>query len=37
MDGLVLEVLEMGLGPNLTKKLAQELKFPFTLINGQSP
>ena len=30
-------VLEMGLGPNLIQKLAQELRFSLTLINGSSP
>ena len=30
-------ILEMSLGPNSTQKLAQELRFSFTLINGPSP
>jgi hypothetical protein len=30
-------ILEMGLGPNSTQKLAQELRFTLNLINGPSP
>jgi hypothetical protein len=30
-------MLEMGLEPNSTQKLAQELRFPLILINGSSP
>jgi hypothetical protein len=29
-------MIEMSLGPNLTQKLAQELRFPLTLINSPS-
>jgi hypothetical protein len=30
-------LLEIGLGSNSTQKLAQELRFPLTFINGLSP
>jgi hypothetical protein len=30
-------MLDMGLWPNLIQKLAQELRFSFTLINDPSP
>jgi hypothetical protein len=30
-------MLEMGIGPNLIQKLAQELRFSLILINGSSP
>jgi hypothetical protein len=30
-------MLEMGIEPNSTQKLAQELRFPLTLINSPSP
>jgi hypothetical protein len=29
-------MLEMGLGPNSTQKLTQELRFPLIFINGPS-
>ena len=30
-------MIEMGLGPNSIQKLAQEFRFPLTLINGLYP
>jgi hypothetical protein len=30
-------IVRNGFGPNLTQKLAQELRFPFVLINDPSP
>jgi hypothetical protein len=30
-------MLQMGLRPNSTQKLSQELRFSLTLINGPSP
>jgi hypothetical protein len=34
---VMITVLEIGLGPNSTQKLAQELRFTFNLINDPSP